>query len=59
MMNTLLADLEADSSEGNEAFLSDLGKTIEVCALNTEGQQTYIDLYRDLARSGLLTIPDQ
>lgn len=59
MMNTLLADLEEDSSEGNEEFLSDLGKTVEVCILNTEGQQTYIDIYRDFAKSGLLAAPDQ
>ena len=56
MRTTLLADLEADISEGKSVFLDSLGKTVVVCAGNLKDQQTYIDIWRDLAKSGLLKI---
>jgi hypothetical protein len=59
MLNVLLADLEADNSEGKNTFLADLGETVAVCASNLEGQQTYIDMWRDLAKSGLFQIQNE
>lgn len=59
MLNVLLADLEADNSEGKSTFLADLGKTVVVCASNSEGQQAYIDMWRDLAKSGLFQISNE
>lgn len=59
MRTTLLADLESDTSSGKSKFLDDLGKTVAVCANNLDGQQKYIDLWRDLAKSGLLKFPSK
>jgi len=59
MRTRLLADLESDSSKDKSVFLSNLGKTVAVCAGNLESQQKYIDLWRDLAKSGLLKIPNE
>lgn len=59
MRTTLLADLESDSSDGKSKFLNDLGKTVSVCAGNLDGQQAYIDMWRDLMKSGLLKVQDK
>lgn len=52
----LLAELESDTSEGSLNFIANLLKTVEVCAGNLKGQQTYIDLWREIAQSGLLKL---
>jgi len=57
--NVLLADFESDNSEGSVVFVADLSKTVEVCASNLEDQQTYIDIWRELATSGLLQMPSE
>jgi len=54
-MNTsLLADLESDDSEGKDVFIESLSKTVAVCIDNLAGQQMYIDIWRSLAKSGML-----
>lgn len=54
---TMLA-AEAEADTGNNAvFLKNLTATLEVCIRNLEGQQMYIDTWRELAKSGLLQIP--
>jgi len=53
----LLAKFESDKSEGAVVFVADVSKTVEVCAANLEAQQTYIDIWRELATSGLLQMP--
>ena len=45
---------EAESSSEKSAFISNLNATLEVCIKNIEGQQMYIDTWRELAKSGLL-----
>lgn len=55
----LLADFESDESEGSVVFVADLSKTVEVCISNLEAQQTYIDIWRELATSGLLQMPTE
>lgn len=52
---SLMARLErADTSEKISDFLEDLSQTVETCIGNSQGQQMYIDMWRDLATSGLL-----
>ena len=57
--NMILADAERYSDEDVSSFYSKLGATAEVCVSNLDGQQEYIDLWRDLAKSGLLIIPNE
>ncbi|MBK8970504.1 MAG: hypothetical protein IPM37_03715 [Hahellaceae bacterium] len=59
MKTALLADYEADQSARNSKFLGDLAKTVGVCMSNLEGQQQYIDVWRSLAKSGLLQMPEE
>lgn len=53
----LAAEAEADTGKNNAVFLKNLTATFEICIRNLEGQQTYIDTWRELAKSGLLQIP--
>lgn len=55
----LLADLESAKSAGAAVFISDISKTLEVCMANLSAQQTYIDIWRKLATSGLLQLPSE
>lgn len=52
--NIIFAD--AEGIEADE-FLGKIVATIEVCMENLESQQDYIDDWRELAKSGLLTHP--
>lgn len=53
-----MLDAEAEADTGNNAvFLKNLTATFEICIRNLEGQQMYIDTWRELAKSGLLQIP--
>ncbi|BCE03541.1 hypothetical protein [Marinicellulosiphila megalodicopiae] len=55
---TLLADLESDKTEGSSVFLGNLGDTVAVCLDNLDGQQMYINVWRELYKSGLLKSPE-
>jgi hypothetical protein len=37
-----------------EQFMTKLTKTIEICSSNRESQQMYVDMWRELAKSGIL-----
>ena len=51
----IMADAESLGAKGAETFIKKLSATIKVCQSNLEAQQSYIDLWRELAKSGLLT----
>lgn len=53
----ILADFEVFGEERSSEFVEKVGETVKICLSNLEGQQAYIDAWRDLAKSGLLTIP--
>lgn len=53
----ILADFEALGEERSSEFVEKVGKTVKICLSNLEGQQAYIDAWRDLAKSGLLAVP--
>lgn len=57
--NMILADAERYSEDDASSFYEKLGATTKICILNLEGQQLYIDFWRDIAKSGLLTIPNE
>lgn len=54
---TMLADAESAGKEGMDEFLQRVGNTVKQCVSNLDGQQAYIDTWRELAKSGLLSIP--
>lgn len=58
-MTTILADSERTPKENTNKFLSKLTNTFETCMANLEGQQFYIDMWRELAKSGLLQAPTE
>lgn len=55
----LAAEAESYQNKGAEVFLGNLSATIEVCFKNLEGQQMYIDTWREMAKSGLLQLPEK
>jgi hypothetical protein len=56
----LAAEAEASTGKQNaKAFLDNLSATISVCGENLEGQQLYIDTWRELVKSGLLKLPNE
>lgn len=55
----LAAEAEANTGKNNGVFIKKLTATIEICIKNLEGQQMYIDTWRELAKSGLLKIPTE
>ncbi len=55
----ILADGEALGDSNFEKFASKIGASVKVCVANMEAQQAYIDLYRQMAKSGLLTLPEK
>lgn len=58
-MASIMADAERLSAAGQiQQFVDNLTDTIEICQRNSDGQQMYIDFWRELAKSGLLTTPD-
>jgi len=50
----MLADAEVLGKDGAELFVEKITKTVEACMKNLDGQQIYIDSWRELAKSGLL-----
>lgn len=55
----ILADAERLGASGSEKFIGKVVTTIEICMSNLEGQQNYIDKWRELAKSGLLAMPNK
>jgi hypothetical protein len=55
----LAADAESIKGKEGEVFLGNLSATLEICIKNLEGQQMYIDSWRELAKSGLLKFPKE
>jgi hypothetical protein len=55
----ILADAETLGDSGAEKFISKLAETVKICMENLEGQQAYIDTWRELAKSGLLEMPNK
>lgn len=54
----ILADAESAGEDGADEFLQRVTNTVKTCVANLEGQQVYIDTWRELAKSGLLSIPE-
>lgn len=54
---TILADAESLGKSGKSAFIEKLGATLKICTANLDGQQAYIDMWRELAKSGMLILP--
>lgn len=50
----LMAIFEAGNEQQQTKWFADIGATINGCVENLEGQQLLIDLWRDLATSGIL-----
>ena len=51
----ILSDLEMMTENSQqEQFMAKLLKTIEICSSNAETQQMYVDMWRELAKSGLV-----
>lgn len=55
----ILAEAESLGESGTEKFIAKLATTLKICMANLEAQQTYIDTWRELAKSGLLTMPNK
>ncbi len=58
-LTMLAAEAEANTGKNNEVFIRNLTATVEICIRNLEGQQMYIDTWRELAKSGLLQTPKE
>ncbi len=56
---TILAEAETLGESGAGTFITKVAATVKICVANLEGQQTYIDTWRELAKSGLLTMPNK
>ena len=56
-LSSILADAEGMGTEGAEAFGKKINATVVICINNLEGQQMYIDAWKQLAESGLLPMP--
>lgn len=56
---TILAEAESAGEEGAEKFVKKVANTVKTCISNLEGQQVYIDTWRELAKSGLLSVPQE
>lgn len=55
----LLAQQEMLSENEVEGFYAKVGKTVEICTANSKDQQMYIDLYREMTKTGLLEAPSK
>ncbi|WP_203142920.1 hypothetical protein [Marinobacter mangrovi] len=53
----ILADAENAGEKGSDKFVEKVANTVKTCISNLEGQQAYIDTWRELAKSGLLSVP--
>jgi len=52
---SILAEAEELGDAGLKEYLLKLSETLKVCASNTDAQKIYIELWKSLAESGLLT----
>ncbi len=55
----ILADAETLGDSKAEEFITKLAETVKICMANLKGQQAYIDIWRELAKSGLLEMPNK
>ncbi|MDT0603426.1 hypothetical protein [Thalassotalea castellviae] len=51
------ADMERLGKDGQEQFINKLSASMKICSDNLKAQQSYIELWRELAKSGLLKNP--
>jgi len=58
-LRILAAEAESLSVKGSDKFIDKLTATFNICVSNLEGQQKYIDVWRDMAKNGLLLSPDK
>lgn len=54
-MTAILSDMEILD---NNIFLNKLSNTLNVCTENLEGQQMYIDIFREIAKQNILKFPE-
>jgi hypothetical protein len=55
----IMADAERLGNEGVTTWIEKVLATTKICTQNVEAQQTYIELWRELAKSGVLAIPHE
>lgn len=58
-MTAILADAEGMGKGKAEQFIRKLTATLEICMQNADSQQAYIDTWRELAKSGLVTVQEK
>ena len=58
-MTYILAEGEKSGAKEIDAYITKLGNTMKVCMDNLETQQKYIDLWRELAKSGIVQLPTE
>lgn len=58
-MTNMVADAESLGSEGADVFYANIFATMSACMKNLDAQQAYVDAWRELAKSGLLKVPNQ
>jgi hypothetical protein len=57
-LTAILADEQRLGEKGQDQYINKLSTTMKVCSDNLKGQQMYIDIYRELAKKGLLATPN-
>jgi hypothetical protein len=53
-MTSIAADAERYEEKNIGMFFNKLQTTIDICIKNLDGQQVYVDMWRELAKSGLV-----
>jgi hypothetical protein len=56
-LTMMMAEAELLGDKGVNQFIEKVTNTVKTCMGNLEGQQTYIETWRELAKSGLLELP--
>ena len=56
---TLMFNAEMLGEEGTEEFVVNLSETVKICIENLEGQQIYIDTFREFMKSGMFELPEE
>lgn len=59
MTTHILADKESLEAAGSDIFIDKLAATFNICTGNLKDQEMYVDLWRELAKSGLVTFSDE
>jgi hypothetical protein len=57
-LTTIQLDAEMLGDEGADEFLENLTATVKICIENLEGQQIYIDTFREFIKSGMFKLPE-